>query len=147
MTNAAYDIASEAVDETATIHVKNAKGELLYADGPKREKPIQIVIFGPGSDAFGVVEARQTARTVKRMQDNDGKITVAPFEERRFEAAEDLAALTVKFVNFTYSKAPEAEGPALFAAVYADPKLGFIAKQVQQTLGDWGKFKGASLAS
>lgn len=146
MTNAVFDITKEAVDDTATIHVKNAAGELLYADA-KREKPVQIVIYGPGSAAFGVVEARQTGRAVKRMQDNDGKIAVAPFEERRAEAADDLAALTVKFVNFAYPPAGDAEGEKLFAAVYRDPKLGFIAKQVQQTVSDWGKFKGGSPAS
>jgi len=146
MPNDVFDISTEAVVETATIHVKNAAGELLYAD-TERKKPVQIVIYGPGSDAFGIVEARQTARTVKRMQDNDGKISVGPFEERRAEAAEDLAALTVAFSNFAYSKAPDAQGAALFAAVYRDPKLGFIAKQVQQTVADWGKFKAGSAAN
>lgn len=146
MTNVAYDITTEAVDETATIHVKNAAGELLYADGKERKKPVQIIIYGPGSDAFAAVESRQSSRTIKRMQDNDGKFTAAPFEERRSEAAEDLAALTVNFVNFAYPPAGDAQGAALFAAVYRDPKLGFITKQVQQAVTDWGKFKIASAA-
>jgi len=74
-----FDITTEAVADTATIHVKNAQGELLYADAD-RTKPVQIVVFGPGSKAYGLVEARQSTRAVKRMQDNDGKITVAPLE-------------------------------------------------------------------
>lgn len=146
MTNTAFDITAEAVDETATIHVKNAAGELLYADGKERKKPVQIIIYGPGSDAYAAVEARQTGRTVKRMQDNAGKMTPAPYEERRNEAAEDLAALTVNFVNFAYPPAGDAQGAALFAAVYRDPKLGFITKQVSQAVQDWGKFKTASAA-
>lgn len=135
------DIVTQSVVETTTIHIKSANGELLYAD-KERQKPVQIVVYGPGSDAFGVIEARQSARTVKRMQDNDGKLTVAPSEERRKEAAEDMASLTVAFNNFSYSKAGDAQGEALFKAVYSDPTLGFILKQVSQGVQDWGKFTG-----
>jgi hypothetical protein len=137
-----FDITKEAVDDTATIHLKNAAGELLFADAA-REKPVQIIIYGPGSKAYGLVESRQSTRAVKRMQDNDGKISVAPFEERQRETAEDLAAITLRFENFTYPPAAKAEGQELFAAVYADPKLGFIAKQVAKFVGDWGNFKAA----
>ncbi len=138
-----FDITTEAVADTATIHVKNAQGELLYADAD-RTKPVQIVVFGPGSKAYGLVEARQSTRAVKRMQDNDGKITVAPLEERIRETAEDLAALTVRFENFSYPPAGKTEGAELFAAVYADQKIGFIAKQVSKYLADWGNFKAGS---
>jgi hypothetical protein len=134
------DITTQAVADTATIHVKNAAGELLY-DG---EKPVEIVIYGPGSKQFGVVEARQSARAVKRMQDNDGKITAAPYEERVRETAEDLTAITVRFENLAYG---DKQGPELFEAVYADPTLGFIAKQVSKFVADWGNFKAGSAGS
>lgn len=146
MSELAFDITTQAVEDTAVIHIKNAKGELLYADAD-RKKPIEIVVYGPGSDAYGVVEARQSARTIKRMQDNDGKITVAPYEDRLKETAEDLAAITIEFRNFAYPPAEGANGAALFTAVYADPKLGFIAKQVTKFVGDWGNFKGALVES
>jgi hypothetical protein len=146
MKDAVFDITSEAVDETTTIHLKSAKGELLYANGD-REKPCQIEIWGPGSDAYGVVESRQTARSLKRMQENDGKVTAAPFEERVRDTAEDLATLTRKFINFGYPKAGDVEGAELFAAVYRDKSLGFITKQVTQAVGDWGKFSGGSATS
>lgn len=136
------DITTQAVEDTATIHVKNAAGELLYADA-ERKKPVQIVIYGPGSSAYGIVEARQSSRAVKRMQDNDGKVTVAPFEERVRETAEDLAAITLRFENLSYPPAGKAEGAELFTALYADQKLGFIAKQVTKFVSDWGNFKAA----
>lgn len=141
-----FDITTQAVADTATIHLKNAAGELLFADA-ERTKPVEIIIYGPGSKAYGIVEARQSARAVKRMQDNDGKITVAPFEERVRETAEDLAAITVDFRNFTYPPANGAQGAELFTAVYADQKLGFIAKQVTKFVADWGNFKTASPVS
>jgi len=143
MSTALLDITTAAVEETATIHIKNAAGELLYADA-ERKLPVQIVIYGPGSDAFGVVEARQSARAVKRMQDNDGKISVAPYEQRVRETAEDLAAITVRFENFSYPPAGDAKGQKLFEAVYADKKLGFITRQVSKFVADWGNFKPGS---
>ena len=140
------DITSQSVADTATIHVKSAAGEPLYADDKRTEK-VQIVVYGPGSKAFSAVEARQSARALKRMQDNDGKITAPTAEERAKETAEDLAALTVRFENFGYPPAKDAQGAELFEAVYADPKLGFIAKQVSKHLADWGNFTPASATS
>lgn len=143
MKTSVFDITTQAVDDTAVIHVKNAAGEPLYADA-ERQLPVQIIIHGPGSDAYGVVEARQSARAVKRMQDNDGKITMPPFEDRLRETAEDLAAITVAFNNFSYPPAGDAQGAKLFEAVYRDQKLGFIAKQVTKFVADWGNFKPGS---
>jgi hypothetical protein len=140
------DITTQGVADTAIIHVKNAAGEPLYADA-ERTKPVQIIIYGPSSRAFGAVEARQSARALKRMQDNDGKLTAATAEERVQETAEDLAALTVSFENLSYPPAGKAVGTELFEAVYRDQKLGFIAKQVTKFLADWANFKPGSVTS
>jgi hypothetical protein len=137
------DITTLKVADTAAIHLKNADGELLY-DG---DKPVRIIVYGPGSKAYGVVEARQSTRAVKRMQDNDGKVTVAPHEQRVTETAEDLAAITVRFENLTYPPAEKAEGQELFTALYADQTLGFIARQVAKFVADWANFKPGSAVS
>lgn len=137
------DITTQAVADTAFIHLKGADGEHLYSDGKK----VGVVIYGPGSDAYAQVESRQTSRAVKRMQDNDGKVTVAPPEQRDAEQAEDLAAITVSFENFTYPPAADKQGAELFRAVYADKRLGFIARQVAKAVTDWGNFKPGSAAS
>jgi len=131
------DILSQAVSDTATIHVKSAAGEPLYSDG----KPVRITIYGRGSKQYAVVEARQTARAIKRMHDNDGKITAATPEERVQETAEDLADLTATFENIEYG---ELQGQELFRAVYAEPRLGFIVDQMTRVLKDWGNFKPGS---
>lgn len=136
------DIAKQAVSDTAILHIKDAASAPLYADD-ERQKPVQIIVYGPGSNAYGVVESRQAARAVKRLEDNDGKPSILSPEEQREQSAEDLADLTVAFNNFTYSGAPDAHGRDLFKAVYSDPTLGFIVKQVRQTVQDWGKFKVA----
>ena len=137
-----FDITSKAVADTATIHVKDANGEPMYKDDARQE-PVEIVVYGPGSKAYATVEARQSARAIKRMQDNDGKITPPTAEERLKETAEDLAALTVSF-NFEYPPAGKEKGAPLFEALYRDQKLGFIAKQVTKHLSDWGNFKPGS---
>lgn len=138
-----FDITSQSVSETATIHVKNAAGEPLYADA-ERTKPVQIVVYGPGSKAHATVESRQSTRALKRMSDNDGKITAPTAEERAQETAEDLAALTVRFDNLAYPPAGEAQGTELFEALYRDQRLGFIVRQVSKHLADWGNFKPGS---
>ncbi len=137
------DITSQRVTDTAAIHLKGADGELLYSDGDLN-KPCRIIIYGPGSHQFAAIEARQTSRAVKRMQDNDGKVSAVPPEERRMERAQDLAAVTLAFENFTYPPAGDAAGAELFQAFYADPKLGYMTQQVLKEVQDWGKFKPAS---
>jgi hypothetical protein len=143
------NIALLAATATAALHVKNAAGELLFAD-TERTLPVRIHVHGPGSKAYGVVESRQSSRALKRMQDNDGKITAATPEERVAETAEDLAAITVSFENFDYQPDGAAEpvaGEDLFRSVYADPSLGFITRQVTKFVGDWGNFSAASKAA
>lgn len=141
------DIATMAVANTAALHLKNAHGEYMYTGTGDDRRKVEIVVYGPGSPQYAEVEARQTARTVKRMQENDGKISVAPPEVRAAEQAEDLATITAEFRNFNYSKAADAAGVELFCAVYADKSLGFIPPQVLKFLEGWGNFKVASATS
>ncbi|MDR6851097.1 hypothetical protein J2Y54_000590 [Sphingomonas sp. BE123] len=138
------DITTKAVAATAAIHLKDAEGNHMYFGEGDARKPVQIVVYGPGSAQYAEVEARQTNRAVKRMQDNDGKVAVASPEQRDAEQAEDLAAITVSFENFTYPPAGTAAGAEMFRAFYADKSLGFITAQVLKAVRDWGNFKVAS---
>ncbi|WP_419827658.1 hypothetical protein [Sphingomonas sp.] len=134
------DITTLAVRDTAAIHLKDAAGNFLSDDG----KPVRIIVYGPGSKPYAELEARQSARAIKRMQDNDNKVSLAPPEQRAKEDAEDLASITVSFENLTYPPAGDATGRALFESFYADRSLGFIAAQVGKACRDWGNFSGAS---
>lgn len=131
------DITTQRVVDTAPMHVKSAAGAPLYDDG----KPVRIVFFGPGSRQFAEIESRQTARAIKRMHDNDGKVAAPTAEDRRKEVAEDLAAVTAGFENLSHG---ELVGAELHEAVFADQKLGFIVAQAQKFLADWGNFKPGS---
>ncbi len=125
---------------TGAIHVKNASGEPLF-DG---DKPVRIIVHSPGSRAFGTVKSRQTARALKRMNENEGKITAPTADEARLEVAEDLALVTIAFENLTYG---DKVGAELFEAFYADPELGYITNQVTKHLADWGNFRPGSSVS
>lgn len=135
-------ISKLAVAATAFLHLKDPDGAHLYDDG----KPVGIDLYGPGSPQFAQTEERQSARAIKRMQDNDNKISLVPIEQRRAEASEDLADLTLAFHNIDYDGADGAplSGRALYVAVYSEPTLGWIKEQVLKTVGDWGKFKPVS---
>lgn len=136
-----FDITSQAVADTAAIHLKGTDGDPLFdQDG----NPIRVVVYGPSSKQFGALEARQTARAIKRVNDNDGKAAVLPPEQRTAELAEDLAAITVSFENFSYPPAADKQGQELYQAFYADPKLGYMAQQVLKAVQNWGNFKPGS---
>lgn len=139
-----FDITAEAVSDTAFLHLKDAKGDLIF-DADK--KPVGITLYGPSSPAYAIVEGRQTNRAVKRRNDNEGKLSVAAPDDLRAETAEDLASITVSFDNFTYPPAGEAKGATLYQALYADSKYGFVVRQVNKFIGDWGNFSGASATS
>jgi len=135
-------IATLAVATTAFLHLKGPDGTLLYEGGQK----VGIDLYGPGSPEFARIEESQSARAVKRMQDNDNKISIAPIDERRAEAAADLTALTAAFRHIEHDGADgkPLTGTALFTAVYSDPALGWIKEQASKFVGDWGKFTPGS---
>lgn len=132
------DITTQAVAETAAIHIKGADGEYLYDES---KNPCRIVIYSPGSKEFAAIEARQSNRAIKRLNDNDGKVQLPSPDQREAEQAEDLADITVAFENFTYPPAGKVQGKELFKAFYADRSLGFIKQQILKAVNDWGNFK------
>lgn len=139
-------IATLAVAATAFLHLKAPDGTtFLYDDG----KPVGIDLYGPGSDEAAKIESAQSARAIKRMQDNDNKISLPPVETQRAEAADDLAALTAGFHHIEHD-GPDGQplaGRPLYHAVYSDPALGWIKAQVIKFVGDWGKFTPVSPTS
>ncbi len=128
------DIRKFAVEETATIHLRDGADELMYADEAQK-KPIRIVVYGPGSKTFAKVQAAQSNRIMERMK-RKGKNDQSA-ADKADETAGFLAGCTKSFENIEYDKL---EGEALHKAVYADTSLGFIADQVNKYLGDWANF-------
>lgn len=137
-------IAKYAVAKSGFCHLKGPDGNFLYDDTTK--EPVGIDLYSPGSPEAAELEGEQSARIIKRMQDNDNKVAHIPVEQRRVETAADLTALTAGFRHIEYDGADgqPLTGKALHTAVYSDPLLGWINVQVIKFVGDWGKFTGSS---
>lgn len=136
------DIRTLAVEETATLHLKNAADELLYDE---TQQPVTVTLYSPGSKPYARAQAARSNRYLERTR-KKGKIELSADEQIR-ETAEFLAAVTVEFsANFKYGDSA-LEGEALFRAVYGDKTIGFIAEQVNAHVTDWGNFTKGSAKS
>ena len=133
----AFDVMSEAVSETATLDLDKADGEPMFGDGDKR---CSITLYGPASDEFAAMQARQRKRSRERL--SKGKTDVAAETQKR-ESAEDLASITKSFNHFTFPGEFKSQGE-MFEACYLERKVGFIADQANMFVSDWGNFSGAS---
>jgi hypothetical protein len=148
------DIRKKAVGETGTLHLRDADDMLMYeqkkitVDGEEREvddldKPVTVVLYGPGSKAYGKANTTKNNKWIERLK-RKGKNSEQTPEEKIAEDAEFLAACTVSMNGIDYDGL---QGPALFKAVYSDPTIGFIASQVTAHLGDWANFSKGSAKS
>ena len=140
-------IALLAVATSGFCHLKGPDGNFLYDE--KTKEPIGIDLYSPGSPEAAELEGQQSARIIKRMQDNDNKVAHIPVEQRRVETAGDLTALTAGFHHIEYD-GPDGQpltGTALHTAVYSDPTLGWINVQAIKFVADWGKFTPGSPTS
>jgi hypothetical protein len=132
-----------AVAATAVLHLRDANDELMYKDGddgqPDLTKPMRVHLYGPGSKQFAKASARNSNLNVERIK-KKGKADQTA-EEKTQETAEFLTTCTAKFENIEFE---ELQGEFLHKAVYSYLPLGFVAKQVNEFLGDWGNFTTAS---
>lgn len=137
------DIRKHAVEPTSILHLRNAADELLYADdadgNPDKARPMQAVMYGPGSKAFKKAQAAANSRLMDRLK-KKGKDTQSA-EEKAQEDAVFLTACTKSLDNVSYDALT---GEALCVAVYTDPEIGFIPEQISKHIGDWSNFMKAS---
>lgn len=136
------DLKTQAVLNTSTLHLQDAGEEPMYAAGadgnPDMQKPVQVVMYSPGTKQFANASARRSNRNVQRMV--RGKKTDLSADEQRRESAEFLADTTHSFENLTYGdKLPTTRDE--FIAVYSDIEIGFIAEQAAKFGSDWANFK------
>lgn len=136
------DIRKQAVTETSTLHLRNAADDLMY-DDEARTKPVQIVVYGPGSRPFQAAQAAQNGRAMERLR-RKGKMQSLSADETAAENTKFLTAITVEFRHIEFDAL---QGTELHRAVYSDPSLGFIGDQVQKHVGDWANFSPASLTA
>ncbi len=133
-----FDVSQYELEETATLTVQNAKGDddLIGADGTS---PVTIVLYGGGSRQAVKALHKAGQQAQLRLQALlRGKVDKRAAEAADEEMAEKLTSCTQAINNF----------PVEILALYSNPKLGYITKQVQKFLDDDANFaKGSPTVS
>lgn len=132
-----FDLTKYELDETATLVVQTAKGDedLIGADGVN---PITIELYGSGSrQAVKAAHKAGQAAQLRLQGLVRGKVDKRAAENADAEMQEKLVACTASITNF----------PVEPAALYANPKLGYITKQVIRFLDDDSNFVKPSSAN
>jgi hypothetical protein len=125
-----FNISDFEILETGVLVVQNAGGtEDLLVNGEQ----VKITIYSSGSEQGVKAARRETLRQQKTTQAIfNGKIPPNAGETAEKDAADRLESLTAGIENFPI------EGGA--KALYSNPKLGYIARQVAKFHADDGNF-------
>ena len=122
-----FDISQFELNDTAALTVQTPSGEDMIVDG----KPVIINLYGSGSPQFVKAKHKADNASTLRVQSMFRGKTVnnaAALSEQ--ELVEKLEACTATIENF----------PIGAADIYANPKLGYITKQVVKFLDDDANF-------
>jgi hypothetical protein len=134
-----------AVTETASLHLKDATGNLMFRPGPVGEDgkpqqlPVKISVYGPGTRQHAQAKAKNATNSFRRLR-KKGNVEISA-DEQNAERAEFLCAITAGFENVELEGKSESE---FATALYTDRKLGFIAEQVEEFQQDWENFSPRS---
>lgn len=130
----AFDVSLFELEDVGVLEVQNAAGT-----GPLLHKgePVRIKLYGPGSPqavsaqhAAGRNEQMRLARMMR------GKLEKDEAEKADSEQVARLVAQTAEIINFPI--------PGGAKALYSNPRLGYIKRQVQRFLAEEGNFAKAS---
>lgn len=133
-----FDVSRYEIEDTAVLMFKNARGddELIGADG---KSAAGVVLYSPGSSQ-GVKSLNKASRAVqlRMFRTMRGEVSKDDAENAEREQVEKLAGMTKEFLNF----------PIDASALWGNPKLGYLRKQAEEFIGNYGNFsKGSSPSS
>lgn len=132
-----FDITQFELVDTAILTVQNAKGDddLIGAD---RVNPVTIELYGSGSKQMVAALHKAGQKATARMRSlMNGRVNKREAEIAEEENVEKLVALTKAITNLPIS--PE--------ALYSNPKLGYITRQVQAFINADANFTKDSATS
>ncbi len=132
-----FDISQFELLDTAVLTVQTADdSEDLLVEG----NPVLITLYGSGSEQNVRAQYRvDSAANARSQQMFRGKVLKDPVRAAEEEWVQKLVACTASIENFPI------EGGAL--ALYTNPKLGYIKKQVQKFLAEDANFMRPSSAN
>lgn len=129
-----FDISKYELEETAPLTLQSARGDedLIGEDGAN---PVIVTVYGPASkQGVKALHKAGIQQAQRNMSIARGKMSKSAAEEAEREEAERLASCTQSISNFSIEP----------LALYSNPKLGYITRQVQKFQGDETNFIKAS---
>lgn len=122
-----HPLSALEASTTAALTVQHPSGMPLLLNG----EPLTITLYGPGSEEYQRAQARidqaVQARTFAALR---GKAQKDDPEDLRRWRAEKLTACTAS-----------CSAPGInVAELYTNPRLGYIANQVEKFVEDWANF-------
>lgn len=135
-------ISELGAKDIAPVHLKNEAGEPMYfKDSEGVEKPVQIFVYGPGSDEHRQAQARAQRRVMAIAKKGRRALEERSPDERLKDSADLMADITHSVEGL------DLEGMQLrpaMVALYANPRCGWITSQVNEFGGDWANFTGSA---
>ncbi|MDR3005949.1 MAG: hypothetical protein LBV14_17165, partial [Acidovorax sp.] len=96
-----------------------------------------VELYGPGSDPYRKAQQRAKRRVMHLAKSGRKALEDRTADERSADVADLLASITVRFDGFDV----QGRGlPEALRVLYADPKAGYIADQVNDFSADWANF-------
>lgn len=133
----AFNLADFMSAETAVLDVLGPTGDPLLYNG----QPVRIELYGPGSrqgvEAQAKMEqASQSIAMSMAVAAGKGRQPKDTADEMRALQVKKLAAVTKSLINFPV--------PGGAQAIYENPQLGYITRQVERFQADWANFPTGS---
>ena len=129
-----FDVSKYELEDTAVLSLKNARGDddLIGEDGAS---PVTIEVYSPGSPQ-GVKALHKSGRAaqLRIFRSMRGEFDPRDAENADREQVEKLVAFT-KSISGNFPLSPH--------AVYGNPRLVYINRQVEEYIGKLGNFSKA----
>lgn len=128
-----FDVSQYELEDTGTLTLKNARGDDDLLGGDKL--PVVVEIYSPGSPQ-GVKALHKSGRAaqLRIFRSMRGEFDPRDAENADREQVEKLVAFT-KSISGNFPLAPH--------AVYGNPRLVYINRQVEEYIGKLGNFSKA----
>lgn len=130
-----------SLTETATLHVQDPDGELMYMD-EEMKKPVMLHLYGIGSKQYQTAERRRQDSLANKFKRFKNK--AIPTEELEELRVDFLVRCVADSQNFTLDGQV---GEDLYRAVFSDRSLVFITDQVDRFISDQANFTGKPLTN
>jgi hypothetical protein len=130
-----------ALTETATLHLQDPDGELMYLDDDMK-MPVVLELYGIGSKQYQLAERKRQDSLASKFKRYKNK--TIPTEELEDLRVDFLVRVVAGCENFNLDGQT---GEELYRTVFSDRSLVFITDQVDRFISDQANFTGKSLTN